>query len=266
MYEYIQLQISDGVGRLTLNRPEKRNALKRAFIEEIRRGLAELTSHPGLRVLVLAAEGTVFCAGMDLGEMQERANSPDGATEWQRDSEIYCDLLSDLYSLQVPVIASVSGPALAGGMGMILACDILVASDNAFFMLPEPARGITAAMVTPLLIHRIGAGPASFLLLSGERISASTARDFNLCHDVVAKQELASRIEALTAAILTGSPSALAMTKQHIRQCLPQDLFAQLRMSVKISAQARETPDAREGLAAFLEKRKPAWQPVDEHA
>jgi methylglutaconyl-CoA hydratase len=190
MYQYIQLEFSGSVGRLTLDRPEKRNALRRSFIEEIRQGLAELTSNSELRVLVLAATGSVFCAGMDLGEMQERAGSADGAAEWYRDSEIYCDLLVDLYSLDIPVMAAVSGPALAGGMGMILACDIVVASDNAFFMLPEPARGITAAMVTPLLIHRIGAGAASCMLLSGERISATTALRFNLCYDVVSAPDL----------------------------------------------------------------------------
>ena len=98
MYQYIQTHFSDGVGRLTLNRPDKRNALKRDFIEEIQRGIQELKANPDLRVFVLAAEGSVFCAGMDLGEMQQRAQSEDGKAEWQRDSEVYCDVLIELYS------------------------------------------------------------------------------------------------------------------------------------------------------------------------
>ena len=212
-------------------------------------------------MFVLAANGSVFCAGMDLGEMQQRAQSADGKAQWQKDSEVYADVLSKIVSLNVPTVAAVSGPALAGGMGMVLACDMLVASDSAFFMLPEPMRGITAAMVTPLLIHRIGAGPASFMLLSGERVQAEQARTMNLCHAVVAADQFESRIDELVANILTGSKSALAITKQHVGQCISSDLIEQIKMSVTVSAQARETDDAREGLAAFLEKRKPAWQP-----
>lgn len=261
MYEYIQVEFADGVGRLTLNRPDKRNALKRDFIEEIKRGIESLAGEVGLRVFVLAAKGSVFCAGMDLGEMQQRAQSEDGQAEWQKDSEVYAEVLSQLVSLDVPTVAAVSGPALAGGMGMVLACDILVASEKAFFMLPEPMRGITAAMVTPLLIHRIGAGPASFMLLSGERVQARQAGKMNLCHDVVAADDFETRINELIGNILTGSKSALAITKQHIKQTIKLDLIEQIKMSVSVSAQARETEDAREGLAAFLEKRKPNWQP-----
>jgi len=260
MQQYTRTEFADGIGRLTLNRPAKRNALKREFIEEIKRGIDELKSNLALRVFVLAAEGPVFCAGMDLEEMQQRAQAEDGAAQWQRDSEVYCDLLTELYSLHVPTIAAVSGPALAGGMGMILACDVMVASRNAYFMLPEPMRGITAAMVTPLLIHRIGAGAATYLLLAGERVSAEKALRMNLCHDVVAEKEFSPRIETLIAAMLTGSKSALTITKKHIADCLTTDLIQQIKRSVLVSAQARETDDAREGLAAFLEKRKPNWQ------
>ena len=263
MYEYIKTEFENGVGRLTLNRPDKRNALKRDFIQEIQSGIQELKMNPDLRAFVLAANGTVFCAGMDLGEMQERAQSADGKAEWQRDSEVYCDVLIELYSLPVPTIAAVSGPALAGGMGMVLACDLLIASDNTFFMLPEPMRGITAAMVTPFLIHRIGTGPATYMLLSGERVSAQQALGLNLCHHVTSQDDFPNRIETLLASILTGSKSALQITKQHIAECLSSDLIQQVRKSVEVSARARETEDAREGLAAFLEKRKPNWQPQD---
>lgn len=262
MYQYIQLDFSSGVGRLTLNRPDKRNALKREFIAEIQAGIHELKSQPDLRVLVLAGNGSVFCAGMDLGEMQQRAQSASGKAEWQTDSEVYGDLLVELFNLDVPTIAAAAGPVLAGGLGLVLACDILLASENAFFLLPEPLRGITAAMVTPLLIHRVGPGPAAYMLLSGERISASAARQFNLCHDVVAAVDFNVRVESLIASVLTGSKTALAMTKQHVKKCLSSDIVAQIKASVKISAEARETSDAREGLAAFLEKRKPRWQPL----
>ena len=262
MPEFIQTSLSSGIGRITLNRPEKRNALKREFIEEINVAIADLQADPSLRVLVVQAAGSVFCAGMDLGQMQERATSEDGATEWQRDSEVYRDLLIQLFELPVPVIAAVSGPALAGGMGIVLACDLVIASENSFFMLPEPMRGITAAMVTPFLIHRVGTGPATYMLLSGERISAQKASTFGLCHDVVAVDEMPTRIDQLVAAILTGSPAALAITKRHVQRCSGVDIVADVKLSAKVSAEARETDDAREGLDAFLQKRPPKWQPT----
>ncbi|MCH2181672.1 MAG: enoyl-CoA hydratase-related protein [Mariniblastus sp.] len=261
MPDFVKVAIESGVGRLTLHRPDKRNALKRQFIEEIQQGIAQLASEPALRVFLLQSEGSVFCAGMDLAEMQQRAESEQGQEEWQRDSQVFADTLKSLFQLPVPTIAVVQGPVLAGGMGLVLACDMILASDQAFFMLPEPARGITASMVTPFLIHRVGSGAASYMLLSGERVSAHEARNFGLCHDVVALDDLDDRCRRMVEAILTGSPSALAITKQHISDCAPTDVLADLEKSIHVSAQARETDDAREGLAAFLEKRKPGWQP-----
>jgi methylglutaconyl-CoA hydratase len=143
----------------------------------------------------------------------------------------------------------------------MLACDFIVASNSAFVMLPEPARGITAAMVTPLLIHRLGAGPATHLLLSGERMSAHRAWANGLFFDVVEPEELATRVDSLVQSIMTGSRSALAITKKHVQSCSGDLVVDQLNKSIVVSAEARETSDAREGLAAFLEKRKPSWQP-----
>lgn len=261
MDTFVKSGIHNGVGRITLSRPEKRNALKREFIEQLQQAIAQLKSETGLRVIGIEAEGKVFCAGMDLGEMQERAKSPDGKQEWQKDSEAYCQLLKEIYSLPVPTMVVLQGPVLAGGVGLVLACDLIVASEDSFFMLPEPMRGITAAMVTPLLVHRVGAGTAGHLLLSGERMSARRAFQLGLCYDVVSSQDLAQRAETLMNSILTGSQAALAITKRHLAQCSNERLEDQIEMSVTISAEARETADAREGLAAFLEKRQPAWQP-----
>ena len=261
MPEFVTQQIESGVGRLTLNRPDKRNALKRQFIEEIHSGIAQLASDPSLRVLLLEAEGEVFCAGMGLGEMQQRAESENGKDQWQRDSKVFADLLTVIYQLPVPTVAVVQGPVLAGGMGLVLACDILLASEVSFFMLPEPMRGITAAMVTPLLVHRVGSGPASYMLLSGERIPADRAMTFGLCHEVCPADQLHHRRDKLVASILTGSPSALAITKRHLDECSTTQVLSDLNQSIAISAEARETADAREGLAAFLEKRPPSWQP-----
>jgi methylglutaconyl-CoA hydratase len=257
----VNVTIDNAVGTIELNRPEKRNALKRDFIEEIAAAVAKMAGDTSVRVVVFKAQGTVFCAGMDLGEMQARAQSDDGPKEWQRDSEVYCDLLTAIYSLTVPTIACLQGPVLAGGVGMVLACDFIIAADSAFLSLPEPMRGITAAMVTPLLIHRVGAGPASHLLLSGRRLSVTDANTIGLCYEVVPADELGQAVDSLVQSIMQGSKSALAITKRHINHCGGANLVENIRHSVSVSAEARETDDAREGLAAFLEKRKPKWQP-----
>ena len=260
METFITTSTESGVGRITLNRPDKRNALSRDFIEQLNDAVEEFSKEDSLRAVVIQAAGSVFCAGMDLGEMQQRAKSPNGKQEWQKDSEAYARLLAGIYHLQMPTIAVLQGPVLAGGVGMVLACDFVVACKDAFVMLPEPARGITAGMVTPFLVQRIGVGPSSHLLLSGERMSAQRAAELGLVYAVVDLDKLNSRVDQLLAAIMTGSRAALQITKLHVQKCGMPNLDELLKMSVRVSAEARETDDAREGLAAFLEKRKPNWQ------
>ncbi len=256
----ITSEFEEGVGRITLNRPEKRNALTREFIEQLLAGVREMEKRPDLRVLVFQATGKVFCAGMDLSEMQQRATSAHASDDWQRDSQVYCDLLTTIFSLPVPTIAAIQGPVLAGGIGLILACDLLIAAESVFFALPEPMRGITAAMVTPLLMHRVGAGAASYMLLSGEQLSAVKGQQTGMIHDVVPDESLTKRVELLLKNILSGSPAALAITKKQIIYCSAADIVKQVSESIEVSATARATDDAREGLAAYLEKRKPRWQ------
>jgi len=265
MGDYSKLEIENGVATLTLNRPDKRNALKREFLVELNQAVQQVRDDRSVRVLVVAAEGKVFCAGMDLAQMQDRATAENGAEEYQVDSQVYCDLLKGIYSLTIPTIAAVQGPVLAGGVGVVLACDMVVASSEAFFMLPEPLRGITAAMVTPLLVLRAGEGPASYMLLSSERVSAQKAAGFGICHSVIGPAEFPGRVQQLVDSVLAASPEALAATKAHIGECSGKctvdGVTGLVNMSINVSAKARETADAREGLAAFLEKRKPSWHP-----
>jgi methylglutaconyl-CoA hydratase len=250
----------DGVVRLTLNRPQKRNALTRELLTDLQTKLDDMRKMQDARCLVLSAAGPVFCAGMDLAEMQETAIRPDARDVWQTDTELYHQVVRTLFTLPMPTVALVQGPALAGGVGLVLACDLVLAADSATFSLPEPKRGITAAIVTPLLVHRIGYSAASWLLLSGEGIRAPRAREAGLCHDVVAPAELEAACKRRLASILSGAPGALAISKAQLLACCP-DVLNQLAQAVAASARARETPEAREGLAAFLEKRQPGWHP-----
>lgn len=253
---------SRGVVTLTLQRVEKRNALTRQLLLDLLAAVERLEGLPGLRVVVLRAEGAVFCAGMDLGEMQAHAQSPDGEREWQADSQLYCEVLRRWFRLPVPTVAQVQGPVLAGGVGLVLASDMVVSTRAAFLALPEPVRGITAAIVTPFLVYRVGAGIAGQWLLAGQRIGAEAAAGVGLGTACCDPEGLEAAVEALLQSILTGSPQALAMTKTHWHACSnAAAVVEQAEHSIQVSAEARSTADAREGLAAFLEKRPPRWSP-----
>jgi methylglutaconyl-CoA hydratase len=251
---------ANGVVRLTLNRPRKRNALTRELLKELHSAILEAAGRTDLRCLVLEAAGPVFCAGMDLAQMEETASRKDARHLWHSDTQRYHDVVAAIMALPAPTIAVVQGPALAGGVGLVLACDLVLASESATFALPEPKRGITAAIVTPLLVHRVGVSAASWLLLSGEGMDSARAREMGLCHEIVAAADLGAARDRLIASVLSGAPGALAISKQQLLSC-NAEVLKQLSSAVIVSAQARETPEAREGLAAFLEKRPPAWQP-----
>ncbi len=260
----LDFEIVHGIARITLNRPQKRNALTRELIVQLAQTVATIRADDSVRLLVLTGAGPVFCAGMDLGQMQVRAENPDATEQWQQDTRVYRDLLVSMFTLPIPTLAVVQGPALAGGLGLVLACDIVLAADEVFFSLPEPKRGITAAVVAPLLVYRIGSGPATSLLLCGESISAADGHRIGLCHAVVPCDGLAEREQELAGSILSGAPSSLAKTKEHLIECAGAALIEQLDAGMRVSAEARETADAREGLAAFLEKRDPHWFPQAE--
>lgn len=251
--------IEDGVAEITLNRPAKRNALTREFIAQLTQAVAAVAADTSARMMVLSAIGPAFCAGMDLDEMQSRAADPNAHTEWDRDARDYRDLLIAIFKLDVPTLAVVQGPAIAGGFGLILACDLVLASTKAQFALPEPKRGISPAVVSPLLIHRVGFGSAMPALLTSQTVAADEAFRLKLCHYLVAPEQLESARSEVAASILSGAPGALAMTKRLVRSFAEETLLEQLEAGRKVSAEARQTSEAREGLNAFLEKREPGW-------
>jgi methylglutaconyl-CoA hydratase len=257
----VTVAVSDGVAEVTLNRATRRNALSRALISQLTVAVTNVAAAASTRLVVLSANGPVFCAGMDLGEMQNRAQQPNARTEWERDATDYRDLVAAIWRLDVPTVAVVQGPAIAGGFGLVLACDLVLASTAARFALPEPRRGISPAVVSPLLVYRMGAGPAMPILLAGTTLTGEEAYRMGLCHVLVAPENLETSRHELTTSILTGAPGALATTKRLVRSFAEETLLAQLEAGRKVSAEARNTAEAREGLAAFLEKREPNWNP-----
>ncbi|MDB5391265.1 MAG: Enoyl-CoA hydratase/isomerase [Planctomycetaceae bacterium] len=255
------------VVQIVLNRSDKRNALTRSMLESLLNVLQNLPATT--RLLVLAAQGSVFCAGMDLQEMAATAELPDAANIWKSDARLYREVVQTLFLLPFPSLCVVQGPVLAGGVGLVLACDLVLGSTAASFALPEPKRGITASIVLPLLKYRIGAGPAGFLLLSGQAVNSEDSTRLGLIHRLVLSEQLASSQAELESSVRSGAPRAVQETKRQLLAAIPDEIRREWDLAVTLSGEIRGLPEAREGLQAFLEHRVPNWismaDPSNEH-
>ncbi len=255
----VAYEVESGIARLRLARSSRRNALTREMLDFVLRSLRSAADDPSLTVLIIEAEGPVFCAGMDLAEMEETASLIDAEEVWLNDAQLYRDVVGALFEFPLPTVAVVAGPAVAGGVGLVAACDMAVATTAAKFALPEPQRGISAAIVTPMLFHRVGASAAAHLLLSGESWSAEDARHWGLVHRVVEPTELGQAVTDLCRSVTRGAPMVLRETKRFLHRCSAKKLKEQLNEAALVSGRARSTHDAREGLRAFQEKRQAHW-------
>ncbi len=258
-FTQLRLHVHEAAGTVILNRPEKRNALSRQLLRELRQALEDFHLQRSVRAVVLTGAGSAFCAGMDLTEMLETAEQDDAQRLWHQDAELYRELLEQMLLFPKPIIAAVNGPAVAGGAGLVLACDVVVAAPEARFGLPEPLRGLVAGMVTPLLAFRIGGGQAGRLLLTSEIIPAEEAHRIGVFHELVASDRLWARAVELAAQCARGAPEALQLTKRMLNETVGASLSTLLATGAAISATARTTEAAREGLQAFKEKREPNW-------
>ncbi len=255
----VKIHVHESVGTLILNRPEKRNALSRALLAELAQALSDLHQERRVRAVILTGAGSAFCSGMDLAEMLATSDRPDAQSQWRDDALVYRDLVVSMMRFPKPLIAAINGPAIAGGAGLALACDLVVASNEATFGLPEPRRGIVAGMVAPLLTFRIGAGRAAYLLLGSQIISAAQAQAQGLFHELVAADLVWARAAELAQECAAGAPQSLQLTKQLLNETIGESLGTQLSAGAAASAAARTTEAAKEGLAAFREKRAPKW-------
>jgi enoyl-CoA hydratase/carnithine racemase len=246
----VKLSIRDQTATVVLNRPEKRNALSRALLADLSQALDDLHLERRVRAVVLTGAGTAFCAGMDLGEMRETAKLERPHDQWREDAVLYQELLTQMLNFPKPLIAAVNGPAVAGGAGLVLGCDIVLAAEEAQFGLPEPRRGIVAGLVTPILVFRIGAGHAARLLLTGALLND---------HELLKADHLWPRAHEVAAECARCAPEALQLTKRMLNETVGEQLTTQLAAGAAVSATARTTEAAQEGLNAFLEKREPKW-------
>jgi methylglutaconyl-CoA hydratase len=258
----VEVKVTGAVGTVVLNRPGRRNALTRAMIAQIQEALSDLHLEKRVRAIVLTGAGSAFCAGMDLHEMHAAATLPEEekTRDWGDTAEQYRELVEQMIELPKPIIASVNGPAVAGGAGLVLASDIVVATPAAQFGLPEPRRGIVAGIVAPLLAFRVGGGPAARMLLTSSLYRAEEAHRLGIYHELIDEPRLWARCVQIGEECAIGAPEALQLTKRLLYETIGEHLTTQLSVGAAISATARTTEAAQEGLAAFVEKREPEWK------
>jgi methylglutaconyl-CoA hydratase len=259
-YQHLQIENRAAVRWLWLNRPDVRNAFNDELIGEISRAFADVEACADTRVVVVAARGDVFCAGADLHYM--RAMSGYSHAENHADALKVARMFHAVHSCSRPVLARVQGDAYGGGVGLAAACDIVIASDTASFGLSEVRLGIVAATISPHLVRAMGARQAARYMLTGEKFSAARAKDTGLVHEVMKARELDAELERQARVLLSASPAALASTKRLLADVVeaPMDDVL-LAATAKCIADARVSPEGREGIAAFLEKRSPGWFP-----
>jgi methylglutaconyl-CoA hydratase len=255
----VQVKVNLPSGTIVLNRPDKRNALSRQMLTDIAQAFDDLHQERRVRAVILTGAGSAFCAGMDLSEMQETSNQSDAFMQWHRDAIQYRELIDQMRRFPKPIIAAINGPVVAGGAGLLLASDMVVAAQEAKFGLPEPRRGIVAGMVAPLLVFRVGASHAANLLLTARMIGAAEAHRIGLFHEVVSADLVWARAQEISGEIAQSAPESIQLTKRLLNETIGEHLETLLTAGAADSATARTTDAAREGLAAFLEKREPKW-------
>lgn len=256
-FEALRYEVHEQVARITIDREERRNALSWAVVRELRQAFAEARGDDGVRVVVLTGAGTkAFCAGADLDAMAGGA----GFTELHEGRGELAGLFRDLYALGKPTIARVRGFALAGGFGLALACDLLVAADDAVFGTPEVALGLWPHMITVPLIRSMAPKRALELMLTGRRVDAAEADRLGFVTRVVPVDELDEAVADLARGLAARSPLALREGLGSFYSVWDQDVDASLRLLHPLLTVTAGSEDAAEGIAAFNEKRPPVWK------
>lgn len=258
-YSMLEVAFDGHVATVTLNRPEVRNAFNETTIAELTDAFRQLDARSDIRAIVLAANGPAFCAGADLNWMKRMATF--SYEENRLDARQLADMLATIYRVSKPVVARVSGDAFAGGVGLVAACDIVVAVDSARFCLSEARLGLIAATIAPYVIRALGERASRRYFTTAEPFDAATACRLGLVHEVVDLDSLDSTVQKFTAALCANGPEAVRESKR-----LVQDVAGRLLDEALIDdtarriAHIRASEEGREGVASFLEKRAPNWR------
>jgi methylglutaconyl-CoA hydratase len=256
-FETLVLETDGHLSTITLNRPDKRNAISTQMIAELQTAL-DAIEKTHTRVVILTATGKAFCAGIDLELLQAIARQT--PAENQEDSKRIAKMFRKIWSFSRPIIAAVNGHALAGGCGIATLCDFTLAVPGAKFGYTEVKIGFLPAIVSVFLMRQVGEKRCRDLLLTGRLIEAAEAKEMGLVNEIVPADNLMSRANELAETILAASPSSITRAKHLLVSAAAAGVDHDLERAVLESARVRCTPDFQEGLAAFLEKRKPIWQ------
>ena len=257
-WQSIDITMHGRVATVTLDRPDVRNAFNDATIAELALAFDELGRDEDVRAIILAANGPAFCAGGDLNWMKAMAGYSD--SENYDDALKLADMLRTIYLCPKPVVAKIQGDCYAGGMGLVAACDIAVAVDAANFCLSEVKLGLIPATISPYVIKAMGANAARRYFLTAERFTAAEAHRIGFVHELVAPADLDARVAAIIKSLVTNSPNAVKEAKSLVRdmagKAIDQELVSD---SARRIAAIRASSEGRDGVASFLEKRKPLW-------
>jgi methylglutaconyl-CoA hydratase len=255
-YKTIQVTYDSGVATITLNRPDKRNAISFELIDDLLRGLKEVETSDAL-VLILTGAGKAFSSGMDLDNLKALiGRSPE---QNLKDSETMVRLFRLLYEFPKVTIAAVNGAAIAGGTGLALLCDFTLAVPEAKFGYTEVRIGFVPAIVSTFLLRQVGEKQARDLLLTGRIVGAEEASRMGLVNEIVPPETLMVRARELAGLLMENSPASLRATKKLLSDHARAELDTQIEAAVRENAAVRTTADFREGITSFLEKRKPVW-------
>jgi methylglutaconyl-CoA hydratase len=251
MTELVHLDVDRGTATITLDSPDNRNALSAQLRSELADHLASALGDDAVRVVVLTHTGKVFCSGMDLKE------ATGGALAGQE----FPRILESIWTSAKPVVARLAGPARAGGLGLVAACDIAVAADTVTFALTEVRIGVVPAVISVTVLPRLLPRAANELFLTGETFDAERAVAIGLLNSAVPAERLDEEVRRYTSMLALGAPGALAATKAMLRAPRAQSMSDDLQQMLELSARHFASDEGREGMTAFLEKRKPAWVP-----
>lgn len=256
--KHLELSFGGGVSNVTLNRPEVRNAFNDEVIAELTEVFIELGNREEVRCIVLAAKGTAFCAGADLNWMKRMADYT--RDENLADAGALAEMLRVVYACPKPTIAKVQGDVYAGGTGLVAACDIAVSVDSAGYCLSEVKLGLIPATISPYVIRAMGARAAHRYFLTAERFDAAEALRIGFVHEVVAATELDAKVAELAKTLVNAGPEAVKLCKMLVQDVAQQEITPSLiQMTVEGIADIRVSPEGREGVQSFLQKRKPNW-------
>ena len=255
----VKVRVDGCSGTIILNNVNKRNAINRAMLEQLREALGDLHQEKRVRGVIVTGNETAFSSGTDLTEIRETMGDNDPQQTWFADSLAQKELIEQMLRFPKPIVSAVNGPALGFGATMVLASDLVVGTAEATFGFPETQRGLVPGLAAPLLAFRLGSAAAADFLLRAEVASAEDCSARGIYHWLVDADLVWAKADAIIRDLCAKDPSAISMTKRLLNETIGENLFTQLSAGAAATASARTTAAAKEGVESFLEKRDPEW-------